>query len=164
VPSTVSISTYSLPSVHHADGIPVWLLIVGSSYILHEDVTISRTLRPSEESSVQEGVAFATLHRLRQRSRNICRLDKRPAHLQHYIICYVNGVHYITLYVTCYESIRGCLISDGEYGVCYSRDLHIYVEKRVVNMRRHGERELPGVDSCTSSYWGIAGIMMFEKK
>jgi hypothetical protein len=38
------------------------------------------------------------------------------------------------------------------------------VEKRVVNMRRHGERELPGVDSCTSSYWGIAGIMMFEKK
>ena len=86
-------STYSLPSVHHADGIPVWLLIVGSSYILHEDVTISRTLRPSEEISVQEGVAFATLHRLRQRSRNICRLDKRPAHLQHCIICYANGVH-----------------------------------------------------------------------
>jgi len=96
VPSTLSISTYSSPSVHHADGIPVWLLIVGASYILHEDVIISRTLRPSEESSVQEGVAFATLHRLRQRSRNICRLDKRPAHLQHYIICYANGVHYIT--------------------------------------------------------------------
>ena len=87
VPSTLSMSTYSLPSVHHADGIPVWLLIVGSSYILHEDVTISRTLCPSEESSMQEGVAFAALHRLHQRSTNICRLDKRPSQLQHYITC-----------------------------------------------------------------------------
>ena len=61
---------------------------------------------------------------------------------------------------TRYESIRGCLISDGEYGVCYSRDLHIYVEKRVVKMRRHGDREIPGVDSWTSSFNGASLVVI----
>lgn len=148
VPSTLSMSTYSLPSVHHADGIPVWLLIVGSSYILHEDVTISRTLRPSEESSVQEGVAFATLHRLRQRSRNICRLDKRPAHLQHHIICYAHGVHYISLYVTCYESIRGCLISDREYG--------FVIQGTSISMWRRGWSIWEGTGSVNSRVFIVA--------
>ena len=44
---------------------------------------------------------------------------------------------------------------------CYlGKPPRIYVEKRVVKMRRHGDREIPGVDSWTSSFKGASLVVI----
>ena len=44
---------------------------------------------------------------------------------------------------------------------CYlGKPPRIYVEKRVVKMRRHGDREIPGVDSWTSSFNGASLVVI----
>ena len=131
VPSTVSISTYSLPSVHHADGIPVWLLIVGSSNVLRDDVSRSRTHRPSEEISVQEGVASAALHCPRQRSTNILVVWINVRHEYNNNTLPATATRQSTLQYLLWGHPR-MLDFWWRIWVGYSRDLHINVEKRVV--------------------------------
>jgi hypothetical protein len=47
-------------------------------------------------------------------------------------------------------------------GFLFREPPYIYVEKRVVKMRRHGEREILGVDSLMPSFNGVSLLVIMH--
>ena len=106
-------------SVHHADGIPVWLLFLVHRMFFEMVYQDQEPIVLQMRVACRKGAASSALHCLRRRSTIIILVvwvNVRHKYNNNTLSATRQGI----LHITCHENIRGCLIlSEGLIGLLF---------------------------------------------